>query len=1399
MTIFEKTVGAWLKLARADAHRPADQSLGVAAPLLAGMSGSVPACQAFLQTIQISGGDQPEPVVSSGMDMPPDWVGNLFEILGDVRHKPSTDILDAELSNLVEEADWDMIQPRIDDAVGKWCRPRLDGVEDQPDHETTVEVLSCLVRNLLEAAYRVLIAGYCRRLVPLYRQDQSRVDDVFIRLLADPRQKAADTPGQQAQMDFRGKPAGEIEATLRQSDNMVIFGEQGSGKSVLLGHLAASCAESESPDALLPVFLRLVDLTGDQEMLLAEGAADFADDALGLILPKGFFIDALTSGRCLVCLDALDQVPVSERRRIVDQAEQWAQHYRESSFVVSSRLAGYAEAPFDERRFTRYAVQPMDEGGITASVDRALAEDPGSAQNLRDILDANPSLRPLASNPLLMSLLIMVYNEGSARSSLNGTEFWERASNILVAATGEEGATIGQGERHRSRTFLCSIARMLLDQERHDIGRVELEERATDFLLRHQSGTYALTGAYESEAAEQVKNLIARAERGTGLLVERGAGRGVFEFVHPLFREFLVAKGIRDRHQDYSADREACWEELQDHLEDDRWREVILLLLGNLDEGYCTYLTGKILAARYGTNHRRNGWSLPSGLQVAADALANQVPISTQLQDEIVRRLGSFARINDRRSIDDYFSPFRLVIDALSAMRHMPEQVTDALTAIASDPESHLTCRAYAAGALLKFGDETTAKALLTDIASVRSDDIIVRVSAMRWLGELGQRTPAILSLYSIATDPVFDARARTSAAKGLGELGENAAAITLLTTVATDPAVHSVTRVSASRWLGELGDMATATAILVDIGADPTEDTSRRMYAASALRALGEEATAISLLTDLASDQTIRSSNRLLAVQELRAMGAKATAIEALTGISSDPGIFGSDRASAAGALGVLGEKTTAATLLIDLCINPPDRDRSRRMPAYHLMKLCETPRSRFPGIQALLDPVGDRDRLVSAAAALGDFGEDGIAALTAIVNDPTVGHDSRWFAAFALREMGEKGMAALAAIATATIYSPEGRGAAMRVIRESGQDGIGALTEIVTDPGADTHRRSFAIEALRQLGDDGVAALISLVADPALDLDKRLVSTAGPRDEGESAMAALAAVIGDPAVEGYDRLFASFGVEDTGENPAASLAAIATDPDVDRNKRLLATYVLRQSGEEAVAALTAIVADNAVGLDRRLCATSALRKQGPDGLTSLAAIVADPAVDGAGRISAAIELGGSGEYGMAELAAIATNPRVHADCCVGAAFALGKSSEDGMAVLTNIVNDPAVHPDCRVSAASALGQMGEIATAISLLTDLVSDPTIDPIARAYAGFIFGELGETDTAMSLLTTIATDPSVGADARVPAAVRLANLGEKSTAATALRTVLDDPSLSDADRGAAREALAKLNE
>ena len=233
-------------------------------------------------------------------------------------------------------------------------------------------------------------------------------------------------------MGFQWKQHVGIGAVLQQRKNLVILGEPGAGKTTLLKYLAVICAEGRAEAELgltargggspLPIFIPLREFaaecaTRDGDYCLLDYLYTHASEHLMLNLPRNFLEEALAAGRCLVCLDGLDEVwAVDRRKAITDAVRALASRYRDNRYVVTSRIVGYNDAPLDRRGFVHHTILPLTDADIAEFVrkwytarERDAVHRDERIKDLLDTLEREPRIRDLARNPLLLTIIALMH------------------------------------------------------------------------------------------------------------------------------------------------------------------------------------------------------------------------------------------------------------------------------------------------------------------------------------------------------------------------------------------------------------------------------------------------------------------------------------------------------------------------------------------------------------------------------------------------------------------------------------------------------------------------------------------------------------------------------------------------------------------------------------------------------------------------------------------------------------------------------------------------------------------------------------------------------------------------------------------------------------------------------
>jgi hypothetical protein len=231
----------------------------------------------------------------------------------------------------------------------------------------------------------------------------------------------------------------------------------------------------------------------------------------------------------------------------------------------------------------------------------------------------------------------------------------------------------------------------------------------------------------EGEAETVGEHFIEVLSRRSGVFICR---RGICDWTHPTFREYLTACALARMHQPDSA---GAWIILRRWTEDP-WKEVVLFLLGIWSrQHYVHKLVQRI----------SQSGSQKLGLLLAGTALAEGVRVTPAVYSGIVDAL-----LNRAREMND---PFRFeshsnALDVLGKL-HGNDQTATRLVALARDSGVSIFVRQYTALSLKELGWVNKLLALSGD----QTVDSWVRLDCARALGQLGQMDQAAALLLQLA------------------------------------------------------------------------------------------------------------------------------------------------------------------------------------------------------------------------------------------------------------------------------------------------------------------------------------------------------------------------------------------------------------------------------------------------------------------------------------------------------------------------------------------------------------------------------------------------------------------------------------------------------------------------
>lgn len=438
-----------------------------------------------------------------------------------------------------------------------------------------------------------------------------------------------------------GSGHGELREVVSRSARTVVLGHPGSGKSLFLRWLALRAATAEHDFGVvapLPVVLPLATYVPVGRDLFQHTVETLLEQHLAA---AHVLADAAAAGRVLFLLDGLDEAGDPRSRAATSAAVRaLADRFPACRFVVTSRIAGYADAPLpfdgylirglsDEaigrflRRWCRLYAEAVH--GKTAKAAEDAARD--SAELSQDVL-RNPEVHELARTPLLLTVLAIVHRTG-VRLPDHRVELYAHAAQVLV----ERWNRLRTPSQQAARPVPIRIAdavRLLgpIALRMIETGRSSLGEDALRTALEPIVAGGALRGI--ASAAEA----IALFEDTIGLLVEQGPG--AYAFLHLSFAEYFAARDLvrTNRLEKLARDGRRVFAP--------QWREVLLLAAGELgvvraeDERLRALVTAIVGAAKRKRTPSVGVPSLLAGL--LADDPSLPAPSAEAIVEELVPR-----------------------------------------------------------------------------------------------------------------------------------------------------------------------------------------------------------------------------------------------------------------------------------------------------------------------------------------------------------------------------------------------------------------------------------------------------------------------------------------------------------------------------------------------------------------------------------------------------------------------------------------------------------------------------------------------------------------------------------------------------------------------------------------
>ncbi|MEH1949657.1 MAG: NACHT domain-containing NTPase [Nostoc sp.] len=356
-----------------------------------------------------------------------------------------------------------------------------------------------------------------------------------------------------------------LDAVQRHSKLMVL-GKPGAGKTTFLKYLAMQCIEVRFQANRVPLFITLKDFAEAPKKVdilefIAQQLSSCGINHASVTVEK-----LLRQGKGLVLLDGLDEVREEDTKRVLRQIREFSDLFHTNQFVITCRIAA---KEYTYQSFTEVEMADFDEKQIAIFAQNWFQlTDPVKSQRFIQKLKDNKPIQELASSPLLLTLLCLVFGD-SGDFPANRSELYQEGLNVLLKKWDakrniERDQVYKNLSLQRKEDLLSQIGLTTFEQKDYFFKQKMLEEYIANFIRNlRDANTEVEVLRLDSEAV--LKSIEAQ----HGLLVERA--KGIYSFSHLTFQEYFTAREIVVN---------ATWESLVKRITEKRWREVFLLTTG---------------------------------------------------------------------------------------------------------------------------------------------------------------------------------------------------------------------------------------------------------------------------------------------------------------------------------------------------------------------------------------------------------------------------------------------------------------------------------------------------------------------------------------------------------------------------------------------------------------------------------------------------------------------------------------------------------------------------------------------------------------------------------------------------------------------------------------------------
>lgn len=415
---------------------------------------------------------------------------------------------------------------------------------------------------------------------------------------------------------------------IQLSDNSIIIGEPGSGKSTFFKFLSKEIIEQNSlrnDVEFYPILLTFSDLKKTSFDIEKAVIKYFEQDWNIDLCIDGSYI--LKQGRCVLFIDALDELAQEELKEAALQSiNSFYDKYPNIKIICSSRPSDYLFYNCQKLGFKYLEMAPIDRRQVAQFLDSYFSDNLIKSKKLLKSLKDTGILEKLPKTPMTIALITIIFDEKEVEIPATITDLYRQFVDLLIGKYTAENTIeiIEIGAKHR---LLSYIGKYL-----HFNKKQQIEKETLVNLVR----SYAEERGQELDAENIINDIISN----TGLLFVNKENK--IQFKHLSFQEYFTAYEIFHRNQEERT-------LFVNAFNDPWWQNVAIFYAGMTKDS--PKLIDEILQASRPANFQQSVFNT-LGIGKLLQALYNS-PISDRIKG-IERSLdNTILCINDICEVDD--------------------------------------------------------------------------------------------------------------------------------------------------------------------------------------------------------------------------------------------------------------------------------------------------------------------------------------------------------------------------------------------------------------------------------------------------------------------------------------------------------------------------------------------------------------------------------------------------------------------------------------------------------------------------------------------------------------------------------------------------------------------------